>query len=54
VGSQETVGVLGVFPREAGQFLNPDDFHILEMFVNQTAVAVEGARLAECSPTERS
>jgi two-component system sensor histidine kinase KdpD len=46
VGSRETVAVLGVFPREPKQFLDPDDFHILEVFVKQTALAVEGAELA--------
>jgi two-component system sensor histidine kinase KdpD len=48
-GSQEIVGVLGVFPSDEKQFLNPDNFHILEMFVSQTALAVEGAHLAEAN-----
>jgi two-component system sensor histidine kinase KdpD len=46
IGSREIVGVLGVFPMDLKQFLDPDDFHILEMFVKQTASAVEGAQLA--------
>jgi two-component system sensor histidine kinase KdpD len=46
IGSREIVGVLGVFPSDPKQFLDPDDFHILEMFVKQTASAVEGAELA--------
>jgi two-component system sensor histidine kinase KdpD len=46
IGSRETVGVLGVFPTDPKQFLDPDDFHILEVFIKQTALAVEGAELA--------
>ncbi len=46
IGSEEMVGVLGVFPNEEKQFADPDQLHMLEMFVNQTALAVEGARLA--------
>jgi two-component system sensor histidine kinase KdpD len=48
-GSQEIVGVLGVFPSDEKQFLSPDNSHTLEMFVSQTALAVEGARLAEAN-----
>jgi two-component system sensor histidine kinase KdpD len=46
VGSRQALGVLGVFPRDAKQFHDPDDFHILEVFIKQTALAVEGAELA--------
>jgi len=45
-GSEKTVGVVGIFSNDDKQFLDPDQFHILEMFVNQTALAVEGAHLA--------
>jgi two-component system, OmpR family, sensor histidine kinase KdpD len=45
-GSEKTVGVVGIFSNNDKQFLDPDQFHILEMFVNQTALAVEGAQLA--------
>jgi two-component system, OmpR family, sensor histidine kinase KdpD len=48
-GSHETVGVLGIIPGDDKQFLDPDNFHILEIFVMQTALAVEGARLAEAN-----
>ncbi len=48
-GSKEIVGVLGVFPAEEKLFLSPDNFHILEMFVTQATLAVEGARLAEAN-----
>ncbi|MFH1201650.1 MAG: sensor histidine kinase KdpD [Candidatus Omnitrophota bacterium] len=45
-GAEKTVGVLGVFPTQETQFVDPEQLHILEMFVNQTALAVEGAQLA--------
>jgi two-component system, OmpR family, sensor histidine kinase KdpD len=45
-GAEKTVGVLGVFPTDEKQFVDPEQLHILEMFVNQTALAVEGAQLA--------
>lgn len=46
VGAEKTVGVIGVFPHEDKQFVDPEQFHILEMFVSQAALAVEGAQLA--------
>ena len=46
VGAEKTVGVVGVFPGEENQFLDPEQFHMLEIFVNQAALAVEGAQLA--------
>ena len=49
IGSQDIVGVLGVFPINEKQFTGPDNFHTLEMFVSQTALAVEGAGLAEAN-----
>jgi two-component system sensor histidine kinase KdpD len=45
-GAEKTVGVLGVFSNQKKQFVEPEQLHILEMFVNQTALAVEGAQLA--------
>ncbi|MCX5696968.1 MAG: DUF4118 domain-containing protein [Candidatus Omnitrophica bacterium] len=45
-GAEKTVGVLGIFPIQEKQFVEPEQLHILEMFVNQTALAVEGAQLA--------
>ncbi|MCX5679037.1 MAG: sensor histidine kinase KdpD [Candidatus Omnitrophica bacterium] len=45
-GSEKTVGVIGLFPKEEKQLTDPDQLHTLEMFVNQTALAVEGAQLA--------
>lgn len=46
VGAEKTVGVVGIFPGDDTQFVDPDQFHMLEMFVHQTALAVEGAQLA--------
>ena len=45
-GAEKTVGVLGVLPTEEKQFIDPEQLHMLEMFVSQTALAVEGAQLA--------
>ena len=45
-GAEKTVGVIGLFPKEEKQLIDPDQLHILEIFVNQTAAAVEGAQLA--------
>jgi two-component system sensor histidine kinase KdpD len=46
MGAEKIVGVLGVFPIEEKQFVDPEQLHMLEMFVSQTAFAVEGAQLA--------
>lgn len=45
-GLEKTVGVIGVFSNDDKQFTNPEQLHLLEMFVSQTALAVEGAQLA--------
>ncbi|MFA7255152.1 MAG: sensor histidine kinase KdpD [Candidatus Omnitrophota bacterium] len=46
VGLEVTPGVLGIFPKEKNPFTNPEQLHLLQMLVNQTALAVEGAELA--------
>ncbi|HTZ11876.1 MAG TPA: sensor histidine kinase KdpD [Candidatus Margulisiibacteriota bacterium] len=46
VGAEKTVGVLGMFPTQDKQFVDPEQWHILEVFVSQAALAVEGAQLA--------
>ena len=46
VGLERTLGVLGLFPRDKNTFANPEHLHLLQMLVNQTALAVEGAELA--------
>jgi len=45
-GAEKTVGVIGLYPQEEKQLTDPDQLHILEMFVSQTALALEGAQLA--------
>jgi two-component system, OmpR family, sensor histidine kinase KdpD len=47
IGVEKTVGVMGLFPPENKQFTDPEQLHMLEMFASQTALAVEGAQLAE-------
>jgi len=46
VGLERTLGVLGIFPQDKNPFTNPEQLHLLQMLVNQTALAVEGAELA--------
>jgi two-component system sensor histidine kinase KdpD len=46
VGAEKTVGVLGIFPTQDRQLVDPEQWHILEVFVSQAALAVEGAQLA--------
>jgi two-component system sensor histidine kinase KdpD len=45
VGLERTLGVLGIFPKDKNPFVNPEQLHLLQMLVNQTALAVEGAEL---------
>jgi two-component system sensor histidine kinase KdpD len=47
VAAQGTVGVLGIRPDDARALQAPEQMHLLETFANQTAVAVERARLAD-------
>lgn len=49
IGVEKTVGVIGVFLDNNSEFINLEQLHILEMFVKQTALAVEGAELALAS-----
>lgn len=44
--SQKTLGVMRVQPHQERQLLEPEQFHLLEAFVNQTALALERAHLA--------
>jgi two-component system sensor histidine kinase KdpD len=46
-GTQGAVGVLGLKPTQPHRMLAPDQMHLLETFANQTALALERARLAD-------
>jgi two-component system sensor histidine kinase KdpD len=41
------IGVLGVKPANPNSYMSPDERRTLDAFVNQVALAIEGARLAE-------
>jgi two-component system sensor histidine kinase KdpD len=44
---QGKTGVVGVYPTQPKNVPSPDQMHLLETFVNQTALAIERARLSE-------
>src|ERR1700694_2551556 len=46
-GSQAVLGVLGVLPANVRRVLLPEQFHLLETFAGQIAIALERAHLAE-------
>ena len=46
VGVERMLGVLGIFPGGKNPFTNPEQLHLLQMLVNQTALAAEGVELA--------
>ena len=46
-GSQATLGVLAVLPANPRRVLLPEQFHLLETFAGQIAIALERASLAE-------
>ncbi|HEY7517826.1 MAG TPA: sensor histidine kinase KdpD [Methylomirabilota bacterium] len=47
LASRGCVGALGIRPRDPHAFDTPEQLHQLETFANQTALAIERARLAE-------
>jgi len=47
IGSRGTVGVLGVCPANPNALGGPDQLRLLEAFANQSALAIERAKLAE-------
>ena len=46
IGSQGTVGVLGICPARQSAVQDPEQLRLLEAFVNQSAAAIERAKLA--------
>ena len=52
-GSKGTLGVMGVLPDGAPQWVEPDQRQLLEAFANQTALALERSLLAEQSTADR-
>lgn len=52
-GSKGTLGVMGVLPDDAPQWVEPDQRQLLEAFANQTALALERSLLAEQSTADR-
>ncbi len=46
-GSRAVLGVLGVLPANARRVLLPEQYHLLETFAGQIALALERAQLAE-------
>jgi len=52
-GSKGTLGVMGVLPDDAPQWVEPDQRQLLEAFANQTALALERSLLAEQSAADR-
>jgi two-component system sensor histidine kinase KdpD len=52
-GSRGTLGVMGVLPDTAPQWVEPDQRQLLEAFANQTALALERSLLAEQSAADR-
>jgi two-component system sensor histidine kinase KdpD len=43
---EKKIGVIGIVSQTKEQFIDPDQLHLLEIFVTQAAAAVEGARIA--------
>jgi two-component system sensor histidine kinase KdpD len=47
IASAGAVGVVGILPRTSVDAFEPEQFHYLEAFANQTAIAIERSFLAE-------
>ena len=46
-GSSEIIGVIGIRAADMTKFLHPDEMHLLELFVNQIALAIQRATISE-------
>jgi two-component system sensor histidine kinase KdpD len=49
VASAGAIGVMGILPKTAEAGFEPEQFHYLEAFVNQTAIAIERSFLGEAA-----
>jgi two-component system sensor histidine kinase KdpD len=49
IASAGAVGVVGILPRTSSDAFEPEQFHYLEAFANQTAIALERSFLAEAA-----
>jgi two-component system sensor histidine kinase KdpD len=49
VASAGPVGVIGILPRTADNVFEPEQFHYLEAFANQTAIAIERSYLGQAA-----
>ncbi|TKB75456.1 MAG: sensor histidine kinase KdpD [Nitrospira sp.] len=47
IGAGAPIGVVAVRPVHASRLLDPDQLHLLESLINQTALAIERTRLSE-------
>jgi len=47
IAAGKAIGVVGILPRPVTHLFSPEQIHALESFVNQTAMALERASLAE-------
>jgi len=49
MASSGAIGVVGIQPNAAGQVFEPEQYHYLEAFANQTAIAIERSFLGEAA-----
>ncbi|HUI44814.1 MAG TPA: sensor histidine kinase KdpD [Nitrospirota bacterium] len=49
VASSGAIGVVGILPKNASDGFEPEQFHYLEAFANQTAIAIERSFLGEAA-----
>jgi len=49
IASAGVIGVIGILPKDAAMRFEPEQFHYLEAFANQTAIAIERSFLGEAA-----
>ncbi len=49
VASSGAIGVIGILPKNTGDGFEPEQFHYLEAFANQTAIGIERSFLGEAA-----